>query len=36
VGDDELIAGNYLLKDMKSGEQETVTREQLTGRVGIR
>ena len=32
VGDNEIQAGAYQLKNMASGEQETVTREQLAER----
>lgn len=32
VGDDEIAAGTYSLKDMRSGEQLKVSRSELTGR----
>ena len=32
IGDDEIAAGTYTLKNMKSGEQEKLSREQLTER----
>lgn len=35
LGENELAAGNYTLKDMKSGVQETVNREELLRRMGI-
>ena len=34
VGDNEMAAGQYALKDMASGEQEMVTRDGLAGRIG--
>ena len=34
LGDDEIAAGHYSLKDMQSGVQEHVTREQLFQRIG--
>jgi histidyl-tRNA synthetase len=34
VGDNEIAAGSYTLKNMTSGEQESVTREQLPARLG--
>ena len=33
LGDDEIAKGEYSLKDMKSGEQQSVTREQLLQRL---
>jgi histidyl-tRNA synthetase len=36
AGDNELAAGNFQLKDMASGEQQAVTREQLFERLGLR
>ena len=33
VGDNEIASQSYTLKDMASGEQETLTREQLIGRL---
>jgi len=33
VGENEMAAGKYALKDMKSGQQETVERDQLVGRI---
>ena len=33
VGDDEMAAGKYALKDMRSGEQETVARVELVQRI---
>lgn len=33
IGDNEIAAGTYLLKDMASGEQESLTRDQLTARI---
>jgi histidyl-tRNA synthetase len=35
LGDDEIAAGQYSLKDMQSGEQQRVTREELLQRIGI-
>jgi histidyl-tRNA synthetase len=34
VGDNEMAAGQYALKDMATGEQEMVSRDQLAGRIG--
>jgi histidyl-tRNA synthetase len=34
VGDNEMAAGQYALKDMATGEQEMVSRDQLAGRLG--
>ncbi|HEX4133827.1 MAG TPA: histidine--tRNA ligase [Bryobacteraceae bacterium] len=34
LGDDEIAAGEYSLKDMQSGEQQRVTRQQLFQRMG--
>jgi histidyl-tRNA synthetase len=36
VGDDELASGNYGLKDMSTGEQETVSRTDLLRKLGMR
>ncbi len=33
IGDNEIAAGTYLLKDMASGEQESLSRDQLAGRI---
>jgi len=33
VGENEMTAGKYALKDMQSGQQETVDRDQLVGRI---
>lgn len=33
LGDNEIAAGTYLLKDMASGGQESLAREQLAGRI---
>jgi len=33
VGENEMAAGKYALKDMKSGEQETVDRTELVERI---
>jgi histidyl-tRNA synthetase len=33
VGDNEIAAGTYLLKDMASGEQEPLARDQLAARI---
>jgi histidyl-tRNA synthetase len=33
VGDDELASGNYQLKDMASGEQKSLTRDQLVAAI---
>ena len=33
VGDNEIAAGTYLLKDMTSGEQEPLSRDQLAARI---
>ncbi len=33
IGDNEIAAGTYLLKDMASGEQESLSRDQLTARI---
>ncbi len=33
VGDNEIAAGTYLLKDMASGEQESLSRDQLAARI---
>src|SRR5580658_2850827 len=33
VGDDELASGTYMLKDMASGEQRKVAREELVGEI---
>jgi histidyl-tRNA synthetase len=33
VGDNEITAGQYILKNMQSGEQETVARDQLLERI---
>jgi histidyl-tRNA synthetase len=35
LGDDEIAAGQYSLKDMQSGDQQRVTREELFSRIGI-
>ena len=35
LGDDEIAAGQYSLKDMQSGEQQRVTRAELFQRIGI-
>ena len=34
LGDDEIAAGQYSLKDMQSGEQQRVTRDELFQRIG--
>jgi histidyl-tRNA synthetase len=34
LGDDEILAGQYSLKDLQSGEQQRVTREELFQRIG--
>ncbi len=34
AGDNEIASGQYALKDMASGIQETVPREQLAGHIG--
>lgn len=34
VGDNEMAAGQYALKDMAAGEQEMVSRDRLAGRIG--
>jgi histidyl-tRNA synthetase len=36
LGDSELAAGNYQLKAMATGEQQTVTREELFERLGLK
>jgi histidyl-tRNA synthetase len=36
LGDDEIAAGEYSLKDMQSGEQQRVSREELFQRIGNR
>jgi histidyl-tRNA synthetase len=36
VGDTEIAAGNYQLKDMATGEQQTVTRSELIERLGLK
>jgi len=36
LGDDEIAAGQYSLKDMQSGEQHRVTREELFTRVAVK
>ena len=36
LGDSELAAGNYQLKTMATGEQQTVTREELFERLGLK
>ncbi len=36
LGDDELAAGNIQLKEMASGEQQTVTRTELFEKLGLR
>jgi histidyl-tRNA synthetase len=36
VGDTEIAAGNYQLKDMATGEQQTVTRSELFERLGLK
>jgi histidyl-tRNA synthetase len=33
IGDNEIAAGTYLLKDMASGEQESLSRDQLAARI---
>ena len=33
LGDNEIAAGTYLLKDMASGEQEPLSRDQLAARI---
>ncbi len=33
LGDNEIAAGTYLLKDMSSGEQESLSRDQLVRRI---
>jgi histidyl-tRNA synthetase len=33
VGDNEIAAGQYTLKNMQSGEQSTVARTELTQRI---
>jgi histidyl-tRNA synthetase len=33
VGDNELAAGSYLLKDMTSGEQQALSKEALFARI---
>jgi histidyl-tRNA synthetase len=33
MGDNEIAAGTYLLKDMASGEQESLSRDQLIARI---
>jgi histidyl-tRNA synthetase len=33
LGDDEIAAGQYSLKDMKSGDQQLVSRDQLLQRI---
>jgi histidyl-tRNA synthetase len=34
VGDNEIVTQSYTLKDMKSGEQHTLTRQELLERLG--
>jgi histidyl-tRNA synthetase len=34
LGDDEIAVGEYSLKDMQTGEQRRVTREELFQRIG--
>jgi len=36
AGENELAAGNFQLKDMASGEQHAVTRDELFERLGLR
>jgi histidyl-tRNA synthetase len=36
LGDNELEAGNYQLKDMATGQQQAVTREELLERLGMK
>ncbi len=36
AGEDELAVGNFQLKDMASGEQQAVTREELFERLGLK
>jgi len=36
LGDDEIAAGQYSLKDMRSGDQQRVSREELFQRIGNR
>jgi histidyl-tRNA synthetase len=33
VGDNEIASGTYALKDMESGEQENVTKQQMIERI---
>jgi histidyl-tRNA synthetase len=33
AGEDEMAAGKYALKDMRTGQQETVGREELVQRI---
>jgi histidyl-tRNA synthetase len=34
VGEDEMAAGRYSLKNMSTGEQESLTREDIAARLG--
>ncbi|MBV9498991.1 MAG: hypothetical protein JO138_06440, partial [Acidobacteriaceae bacterium] len=34
VGDNEIVTQSYALKDMSSGEQQTLTRQALLDRLG--
>jgi histidyl-tRNA synthetase len=36
LGDDEIAAGQYSLKNMQSGDQQRVSREELFQRIGNR
>jgi histidyl-tRNA synthetase len=36
LGDSELAAGNYQLKEMKTGEQQAVTRDELFEKLGLK
>src|SRR5205085_10363359 len=35
VGDNEMAAGRYALKDMTTGQQEELTREEITSRLAV-
>ena len=36
IGDSEMAAGNYQLKEMATGEQQAVTRDELFERLGLK
>ena len=36
VGDNEIDAGRYALKDMATGEQEEVTRDEIAAKIAAR